>query len=98
MAWTWFDATDAEAFGLKLAKYYMDRIPAAAVIEGKRSLGKHDQVVAGMFQLRDHFKATHKLNIYKKAKMANTFKWALRENGYPDALSNKLTLDVVMRL
>lgn len=98
MAWSWLDATEAEAFGLTLAKYYTDRIPVAAAADRKKSGAKHDQVVAQMFQLRDHFKATHKLNIYKKAKMANTFKWALREGGYPTSLSDKLTLDLIMRL
>jgi hypothetical protein len=97
MAFAWFDAKDAEAFGVTLAKYYIDRVPVASSRDGKRSLDKQAQAIAGMVRLREHFASTHKLNIYKKAQMANTFKGTLRAAGYPDDLSNKLTFDIVMR-
>jgi hypothetical protein len=98
MVMGWFDAREAEAFGITLAKYFRDRVPPGATADSPKAANKHQQAVQGMLQLRDHFGATHKLNLYKKAKLANAFKWDLREAGYDDALINRLTMDVVLKL
>ncbi|KFN43365.1 hypothetical protein [Arenimonas oryziterrae] len=98
MAMSWFDAREAEAFGVTLAKFFSDRVPPDATDDSKKSSARHQQAVQGMLQLRDHFKTHHKLNIYKKAKLANAFKWTLREAGYDDALIDRLTMDVTVQL
>ena len=98
MVFRWFDAREAEAFGVTLAKYFRDRVPPGKAGGGGKAGGRQQAAVQGMLQLRDHFGATHKLNIYKKAKLANAFKWELREAGYDDALINRLTMEVVIKL
>jgi len=36
------------------------------------------------------FKATERMNFYKKAKLANAFLWALKDSGCPQDYANKL--------
>ena len=40
----------------------------------------------------------NRLNFYKKAKLANTLKWALKEAGYSDAFVRELVGLVVVNL
>jgi hypothetical protein len=98
MVMGWFDAREAEAFGITLAKYFRERVPPGATGENRKLAARHQQAVQGMLQLRDHFRATHKLNLYKKARLANAFKWDLREAGYDNALIDRLTIEVVLKL
>jgi hypothetical protein len=40
------------------------------------------------------FARDNKLNIYTKARLANTFKWALTEAGYPKDFVDKMTIEL----
>jgi hypothetical protein len=44
------------------------------------------------------FGQTHKLNIYKKAKLGNAFKWILLEKGYDAQFVDELTKEVILAL
>lgn len=44
------------------------------------------------------FKARHELGVYGKARVANSFKWELRERGYNDAFIEEATKALVLVL
>jgi hypothetical protein len=44
------------------------------------------------------FSANHKLNFYKKAKLANTLKWNLKEAGYSEEFVRDVVGLVVVNL
>ena len=46
----------------------------------------------------EQFKASNRLNTYKKAQLGNAFKWALREAGYDKAYIDRLTEWLVLRI
>ena len=50
-----------------------------------------------MFSQIQQFKMKHKLNIYKKAKLGNSFKWKLLEANYDPALVDELTKALMLK-
>ena len=44
------------------------------------------------------FHLDKKLNVYKKAKLGNVFKWRLKELGYSDSFIDNATKEIVNRL
>ena len=46
----------------------------------------------------ERFKAENKLNTYKKAKLGNAFKWALKDAGYEAAYIEKISEWLMLRL
>ena len=86
----WFKAGDAKKFGLSIAQFYIDRVPNEKKTD-KKSRQKEQEVIEKMVQQINQFKAQHKMNLYKTAQLANTFKWALKEAGYDSAEIERLT-------
>ena len=87
----WFDARDAHEFGITLAEFFIARIPLERPSKKIKSLAKKQEVLNTMFSQIPPFKMKHKLNIYKKAKLGNAFKWKLLDAGYDPALVDELT-------
>src|SRR3989338_1495634 len=87
----WFDARDAQEFGVSLAEFFMERIPLDAYSKKNKSLAKKQEVLDKMFLKIQPFKMQHKLNIYKKAKLGNAFKWKLLDANYDPELVDELT-------
>jgi hypothetical protein len=84
MIFEWFDTKGVDALAAGMAHELAKRVPPASVdAHGKKAEAKqkktHDLVLR---QARD-FARQHKLNLYTKARLANRFKWALLEAGYP---------------
>jgi len=98
MILSWFDATEAKACGLALAKFFMERLPPETGVKKGKSMSKKQQVLDKMFQQALRFKVDHKLNVYKKAQLGNVFKWELQEAGYDPEFVNELTKALLLRL
>lgn len=88
---SWFDAREAQKFGISLAEFFIKRIPLDAPNKKIKSMEKKQEVLDTMFSQIQQFKIKHKLNIYKKAKLGNAFKWKLLEANYDPALVDELT-------
>jgi hypothetical protein len=94
-----FDAGEAQEFAKNLAEMYsatysnLDKKKEKASTVNKRAklLGKLTLDVS-------QFGQTHSLNIYKKAKLGNAFKWALLEKGYDAKFVDELTKEVILAL
>jgi hypothetical protein len=95
----WFDASQATELGHSLATFLVERVPAQSFPAGDRkALGKALEVVAKMQSQIDRFRASHTLNMYQKAKMANAFQWKLFELGYDKAAVAEVAKELVRRL
>jgi len=94
---SWFDARDAQKFGISLAEFYMERIPVEAPNKKNKSLEKKQEVLNTMFSQIPPFKMKHNLNIYQKAKLGNAFKWKLLEADYDPALVDELTKVLLLK-
>lgn len=94
----WFDATEAEAFGNMLAEFYDEKFRETEKAADHKQLGKQQKLVAQVLLRAQQFKATHKLNPYKKAKLGNAFKWKLRGLGHHVELVDQMAKDLMLAL
>jgi len=91
MIFKWFSTTEVNSFGKELAAFVLlqlkgslhKRDPKFAAAAGKALNAAAQRVAA--------FKARERMNVYKKAKLANAFLWALKDGGCPDDYANELT-------
>jgi hypothetical protein len=94
---SWFDARDAQQFGETLAGFFSERVPASDA--GNNAAGSKKQEVVEKIGLQIQvFKVSHKMNLYKKAKLANSFKWKLLDAGYNPDLVDELTRIILIKL
>ena len=99
MLFNWFDAREAEQCGLSLALFFAERVTVEACCNDKKPLAKKRQEVLGkLFGQAEQFKREHKLNIYKKAKLGNAFKWKLKNLGYDAGYVDELTRELIIKL
>jgi hypothetical protein len=93
-----FDAREASDFGERLAKLLIERTPEEGSIGKRRLTKKHEAMLHQLEQQVTKFKAEHKLNVYRKAKLGNRFKWVLREKGYDAEYVDQLTNWLMFKL
>ena len=94
-----FDTRELEEFATGLAADLGRRFPPAS--EGRTDPGVEHQIkviLEGLTVRAVRFHEQHKLGVYKKAKLANVFKWKLTELGYSEAFVDRATKQVVTRL
>jgi hypothetical protein len=94
----WFDAAHAQDFGRELARFYGDRVPFDPPFNQKQFAAKTQETLKKLDTKIAQFKAKEPLNLYKKAKLGNAFKWELREKGYAVAYVDELTEWLMHRL
>lgn len=99
MIFSWLNTRAAKDFGAELARYFATQLP----LEGKNLTDKKfaNRTQAAMRQMSTRiatFKTTEALNVYKRAKLCNAFKWTLRDAGYEVAYVDKLTDWLVTQL
>lgn len=98
MIFGWFDAAEAKKFGTTLATFFLERVPKAADRSDKDFAKKVDAVLAKMvFQIVE-FKQRHRLNTYKKAQLANEFKWTLLDAGMAPDYADDITKWVTQKI
>ena len=92
MLLSWFDAGEAKKFGASLANYYLEKSPS--ILSNKKEkffVKKQEELLNSLVQQIICFKLEHKLNIYKKAQVGNSFKWTLKEAGVDPLYVDQLT-------
>src|SRR5437879_6850043 len=77
----WFDTEEIDEFARSIAAELVRRAPPAGLDArdektSKRLRNTHHAV----FSRAEQFARTHKLNLYKKARLGNQFRWALKED------------------
>lgn len=94
-----FDTSKVDQFAKALAHDFAKIVPmdidALDAKKNPKTLARGlDQIYTRALQ----FKQENKLGIYRKAKLANVFKWELKELGYSDKLADEITKRMAIRL
>ena len=94
----WFDAKSAVEFGEHMAAEVARIVPLDASRATRKSAAKQlDKFQRAIMHASD-LKAQGRLNIYKKARCANTLRWSLLDKGYPKPFVEEVVRLVITRL
>ena len=94
-----FNTRELEEFATVLASDLARRFPPAS--EERTDPGAKHQIkviLEGLAARAVRYHEEHKLGIYKKAKLANVFKWKLSELGYSVDFVDRATKELATRL
>jgi tetratricopeptide (TPR) repeat protein len=95
-AMKWFDASEVAKIGAELADQFA---PQRAGMHGNQSEpSKQDGELHVLLQRADREVRGLRLNFYKKAKFANSFKWRLIENGIEPSIADGVTKSLILHL
>ena len=98
----WFNAREAVEVGSTLADQFVPRtVPASAPVKRSRKKGEPAEPIQELekfLQRVDREARPLHLNIYKRAKLASTFKWKLLESGVEAPVVDELTRALLVRL
>ena len=93
----WFRTREVDELAAAIAAELVKRVPPAALESRTRKAAErlrntHDAI----FARAGKFARTHPLNVYKRARLGNQFRWALREAGYPREFVDSWTYELAI--
>jgi hypothetical protein len=93
----WFSTREVDELAAAIAAELVKRVPPAKLDERNRKAAErlrntHDAI----FARAGKFARTHSLNIYKRARLSNQFRWALTEAGYPPEFVESWTYELAI--
>ena len=94
----WFNAREAAEVGTALADQFASQTTHAATRSGKPAQGMSNNALEELLNRADSEVRKLRLNVYKKAKFANSFKWRLIENGVAKEIADEVTQSLVLHL
>jgi tetratricopeptide (TPR) repeat protein len=95
----WFDSREAAEIGIALADQYAQQQDSTAVPHsGKTAKGEPPDPMQGILDRAGHELRTVRLNFYKRAKFANSFKWRLLEKGVGRDIADRVTEKLVLHV
>jgi hypothetical protein len=90
----WFRSKEEAQFGQELAQFLADRLPPMAYLSETKQRELYPKFAARIEQ----FTTGKKLNIYKKAQLANAFKWRLLDLGFGPKFVDEVTKELLIHL
>jgi hypothetical protein len=94
----WFSTGESERFGKELAGFLLKEISGSIDKANAKFTAKAEKALVRADQRVREFKARERLNVYKKAKLANAFLWMLRDSGCSAEYADQLTEWLSLRL
>jgi tetratricopeptide (TPR) repeat protein len=94
----WFDSREAAQVGAALADEFAPRAAPAKARPNNGASGESTNALQELLRRADREVRSLRLNFYKKAKFANSFKWRLIENGVARDLADEVTQSLVLHL
>jgi hypothetical protein len=92
----WFDTSEVDALAAAITAELVQRVPPSRLeSRERRDALRLRNAHEAIFARAAKFARTHKLNVYKKARLGNQFRWALREAGYPAEFVEAWSLELV---
>src|SRR6202142_1278063 len=98
MKFQWFNAREVTEAGTALASQIAPLVAAAQASRDKSAAEKADRTFAELLRRAKIEARSLRLNIYRRAKLAHSFKWGLLENGVPAAPADELTRLLLLHL
>jgi len=97
MVLKWFDTKAVDAIADRVAQDLIKRVPPAALGEtSKKADTRQKKAIDLVLRQAHEFATVNRLNFYTKARLANRFKWALIEAGYPRVYVDDLSYELAM--
>jgi tetratricopeptide (TPR) repeat protein len=97
MLFKWLDARKATEVGAQLADDVFTQTSQRTARKGD-SAADSQRVLQRFLQRVDHQARPLQLNVFQRAKLANSFKWRLLEKGIEQPVADELTQALVLRL
>jgi hypothetical protein len=94
----WLDTDAAIEFANSTSADIRKLMPPSEHEPTRKEIGKRMKKLERVILNAKAFSASHKLNFYKKAKLANTLKWNLKEAGYSEEFVRDVVGLVVVNL
>jgi hypothetical protein len=94
----WFSSGESRRFGKELAMFILAELSGSVDRRADKFSAKAEKVLVKAEQRVRDFKSNERMNVYKKAKLANTFLWTLKDKGCSEDYANKLTDWLSVRL
>ena len=95
MLFKWLDTTKVDALAQRLVEQFREQVPLADYQSGgKKAEARLRQAHDELLRQAKEFAATESLNLYKKSRLANRVKWALRDAGYPKVLTDEIAYEL----
>ena len=94
----WLSTKKSVEFGSDLATLLLELVPNDGTLNDSKRLSKSNYAKDKMQSRIRQFKREEILNFYKIAKLLNTFKWALKDAGYDEALTDDFTKWILISL
>jgi hypothetical protein len=93
----WFDVKAVDAFADSVMAEVKRRMPPESLPmpdekKSVRRLSRMTDVVSDQVRA---FARANRLNVYKRARLANRVKWGLRELGYPDTFADAFAYELI---
>jgi hypothetical protein len=94
----WLDTRAVEGFATTIAREIASSMPPSDETPGKKEAGKRAKKIERIATQAKAFSRDNRLNFYKKAKLANTLKWSLKEAGYSDVFVREMVGLILVNL
>jgi hypothetical protein len=91
----WLDTKGVDELAKSMARDLAQRVPPEKVdATSKKAKGKQQKTHDIVLRQAHNYAVANKLNVYTKARLANGFKWALLEAGYPKEFVDQMTYEL----
>ena len=95
---SWFDTRASVAFARELAQELLTTLVSSTEArDAKFKVKAEKALIRADGKVRD-FRRSHRMNFYKKSRLANTFLWTLRDGGCAPEYATELTEWLTLRL
>jgi tetratricopeptide (TPR) repeat protein len=95
----WFNVREASEIGIALADEIAPQIAAGSAARGGPAAGrKSAKALQELLRRAERDRRTQRLNLYQRAKFANSFKWRLLEGGVEADIAGEITRALVLHL
>jgi Flp pilus assembly protein TadD len=92
MPFDWFNVSDATALGVTLADHF------AQIVTDSKQQGQSGKALQDLLRRTDSELRAIRLNFFKRAKLANSFKWRLLEQGVETPLVDEATQALIVQM
>jgi len=91
----WFNTKDVDTVADEIVADLVKRLPPMPGPHTRKTADRLRKTHDVIFARLEQFARSRKLNIYKKARLGNRVRWALREAGYAPEFTDSLSYELV---
>ncbi|MBC5782777.1 hypothetical protein H8N03_07450 [Ramlibacter sp. USB13] len=95
---SWFSTAESVRFGQELATFVLSELSASAAKNDAKFTAKAEKALLRADERLQQFKVRERMNVFKKAKLANAFLWTLKDSGCSEEYASSLTDWLSVRL